>query len=62
MRCCLNVTHSPSLINLNLLPAGAVAAGKLKDFTLPTGSEFLGATKTEEARLIDRTLKGSVYT
>lgn len=62
MKCYLSVTRSPSLINLNLVPAEALAAGKLKNFTLPVGPAFLGSTKTEEARLRDRTLEGSVYT
>ena len=47
MRRCLNVTLSPSLINLHLLTTETIAAGKLKDFTVPTESEFSGATKTE---------------
>ena len=52
MRYCLNVTLSPSLINLYLLPTETTAAGKLKYFTLPTESEFSGATKTGPSQVV----------
>lgn len=51
----------PCLINLNLLPAKAIATGKLKDFALPKDSEFSEASKLE-SRLKDRTVEGPAYT
>ena len=39
----------PKPHKLVLLPTETTAAGKLKDFTFPTESEFSGATKTEVA-------------
>ena len=46
---------------MDLLPAKAIAADKLKDFALPKECEFSGASKLE-SRLKDRTVEEPVYT